>query len=114
MKILVLALALLLPATLMAAEQTVSMTVSGNCGSCRKKIVKAAEKVDGVQEAEWNKKTKVFTATFDDVVTSKKSITMAILAAGYDVEDQKGDDKAYDNLPGCCQYRDDDGGHDDH
>ena len=106
MRILVLVLALLIPATLVAAEQTISMHVDGNCGSCRKKIVKAAERVDGVDEAEWDKKTKVFTATFDDDVTSKKSITMAILAAGYNVEDQKGDDVAYSELPNCCKYRD--------
>jgi mercuric ion binding protein len=110
MKAFILAIAMLIPVMGMAAEQTISFDVAGNCNSCRKKIVKAAEKVDGVEEADWDSKTKKFTATFDDEVASKATIVKAILKAGYDVGDQKADDKAYSRLPDCCQYRD--GGHD--
>lgn len=99
-------LALLIPFTLFAAEQSVSLKVAGNCGSCKKKIVKAAESVNGVEDASWDKKTKIFTAKFDDTKTNKEAIVNAILKAGYDVEDKKGDDEAYKNLPDCCQYRD--------
>ena len=99
-------IAMLLPTVMFAAEQTITMNVKGNCKSCYKKIVRAAERVDGVDEADWNKKTKVFTATFDDEKTSKAEITEAILAAGYDVEDQVATTKAYDKLPKCCKYRD--------
>ena len=109
MKSLVIALALLLPAMGFAAEQTISFKVAGNCKSCYKKIVKAAESVDGVEEADWDKDTHDFTATFDDETTNKDAIVKAILAAGYDVEDKKADDKAYSRLPKCCKYRD--GGH---
>ena len=111
MRRLIILLALLVPVGLMAAEQTVSFKVAGNCGSCKKKIVKAAESVDGLDEAEWDKKTKVFTATFDSEKTNKDAIVKAILASGYDVEDKKGDDKAYEKLPNCCKYRDGGGEH---
>lgn len=106
MKRLLVLLMILLPVLGLAAEQTISMHVAGNCGSCKKKIVRAAEKVDGVMEADWDKDTKVFTVTFNDEVASKKTIVDAVLAAGYDVEDQKGNDAAYAKLPSCCQYRD--------
>ncbi|HLP28635.1 MAG TPA: heavy-metal-associated domain-containing protein [Candidatus Didemnitutus sp.] len=98
--------ALLVPGMLFAAEQAITLKVSGNCGSCKKRIVKAAESVAGVEDANWDKKTKVFTATYDDAKTTPDAIKKAILASGYDVEEAKGDDAAYKTLPDCCKYRD--------
>ncbi|NQW30450.1 MAG: cation transporter [Ignavibacteria bacterium] len=112
MKIILILAALLMPLTMIAAEQTLTMKVSGNCGSCKKRIVKAAEQVEGVSSADWDKKTKKFTVVFDDEKTNKKSISTAVLSAGYDVEDLKADNKAYSKLPDCCKYRDED--HEDH
>jgi copper chaperone CopZ len=106
MRILLVLLALLVPPITFAAEQTLTLKVSGNCGSCKKRIVKAAESIDGVADASWDKKTKVFTATYDDAKTTPDAIKKAILAAGYDVENAKGDDEAYSKLPDCCRYRD--------
>lgn len=108
MKIFLIIAALLMPLTMIAAEQTLTMNVKGNCGSCKKRIVKAAESIDGVSNADWDKKTKKFTATFDDAVTDKKAISAAILSAGYDVEEMKADNKAYTKLPDCCKYRPED------
>lgn len=101
---------LMLPAALFAAEQKLTLKVAGNCGSCKKRIVKAAESIDGVKDAAWDKKTKVFTAVYDDAKTKPEDVKKAIAAAGYDAEDVKGDDDAYSKLPDCCRYRD--GGHD--
>jgi len=98
--------ALLVPLVLFAAEQTITMHVSGNCGTCKKNITKAALSVPGVEEAKWDKKTKVFEATFDDTKASKELITKAILKAGYDVEDKKAESADYDTLADCCKYRD--------
>ncbi|HCN06257.1 MAG TPA: ATPase [Bacteroidetes bacterium] len=99
-------LLLLAPAIMFASERTVTMKVSGNCGSCKKRIVKAAEAVDGVKDAAWDKKTKVFTAVFDDGKTDSASIAAAIVKVGHDVEASKAPDAAYTKLPDCCQYRD--------
>ncbi|MEN9281119.1 MAG: hypothetical protein RL594_54 [Bacteroidota bacterium] len=101
---------LLLPLTLLAAEQKVTLKVAGNCGSCKKRIVKAAESIDGVSDAAWDKKTKTFTAVYDDAKATPEAIKKAIAAAGYDAEDVKGNDEAYSKLPDCCRYRD--GSHD--
>ena len=97
---------MLIPMMVLAADQKVTLKVSGNCGSCKKRIVKAAHAVDGVSEASWDKTKKVFTATIDDSKTNVETVKKAILDAGYDVEDAKGNDEAYSKLPDCCRYRD--------
>lgn len=97
---------LIVPALLWAADQTITMKVSGNCGSCKKRIVKAANSVDGVSDASWDKTTKIFTATFDDTKATADSIRKQILKAGYDVEGDTADQAAYQNLPDCCKYKD--------
>lgn len=97
---------LVVPVVLWAAEQTVVVDVSGNCNSCKKKIEKAANSVEGVDDAKWDKKTHKLTLTFDDAVTSKDNIVKAVLKAGYDADGKTAPDEAYENLPDCCQYRD--------
>lgn len=97
----------LVPALMMtAAEKTIVLNVAGNCGSCKKRIEKAAESVTGVEEATWNKRTKVLTVEFDDTKASVQSITKAILKVGHDVDNKKAEDDAYGTLPECCAYRD--------
>jgi copper chaperone CopZ len=83
--------------------KTDSFKVWGNCGMCKKTIEKAA-KGDGVEKAEWNRETKIFTLVYSPAVTSNEKIQKAIAAAGYDTEKFTGDDKAYEKLPGCCHY----------
>lgn len=97
---------IVVPCIAFAAEQKVTLKVSGNCGSCKKRIVKAASTIDGVSDASWDKSKKVFTATIDDAKTNVETVKKAILEAGYDVEDAKGNDEAYSKLPDCCKYRD--------
>lgn len=83
--------------------KTDTFKVWGNCGMCKRTIEKAA-KAEGVEKAEWNKETKVFILVYNPAVTSNEKIQKAIAAAGYDTEKFTGDDKAYEKLPGCCQY----------
>jgi mercuric ion binding protein len=83
--------------------KTDTFKVWGNCGMCKKTIEKAAN-VNGVQKAEWNRETKVFTLLYNPAVTTNDKIQKAIAAAGYDTEKFTGDDKAYEKLPGCCHY----------
>ncbi|MBC8124962.1 MAG: heavy-metal-associated domain-containing protein [Candidatus Kapabacteria bacterium] len=107
MRILTLALSLILiPVMLFAAEQKITLKVSGNCGSCKKRIVKAAETLPSVEDAAWDKKTKIFTAEYDDTKTTPEAIKQAILKVGYDVEGVTADQEAYSKLPDCCKYKD--------
>lgn len=87
-----------------AQTKTETLKVSGNCDMCKARIEKAA-KIDGVTKAEWSEKTKTLTATFDPAKTSIDAIGKKIAEAGHDNDKAKATDKAYDKLPGCCQYR---------
>lgn len=84
--------------------KTESIKVSGNCDMCKARIEKAA-KIDGVSKAEWNKKEKTLTATFDSAKTNIDTIGKKIAAVGHDNDKAKATDVVYDKLPGCCQYR---------
>lgn len=78
--------------------------VKGNCETCEKSIEEAALKVDGVANANWNKKTKTIVVSFDTSKTDVQKISKAIAKAGYDTEMHKASDEAYNSLPGCCRY----------
>jgi mercuric ion binding protein len=85
------------------AQVTATFKVAGNCDQCKARIEKAA-KLNGVTQAEWNKKTKVLSLVFDKSKTTSDAILKSVAAAGHDTELFKADDKAYAALPGCCQY----------
>ena len=79
--------------------KTDTFKVLGNCGMCKKTIEKAA-KTEGVEKAEWNRETKVFTLVYNPAVVSNEKVQKSIAAAGYDTEKFTGDDKSYEKLPG--------------
>lgn len=81
-----------------------SFGVRGNCGMCKKTIEKAANGVEGVSSATWDKDKKKIDVTFDGKKTDAMAIQKAIAASGYDTEDVAGDLTAYKGLPGCCKY----------
>ncbi|HZW63757.1 MAG TPA: heavy-metal-associated domain-containing protein [Flavobacteriaceae bacterium] len=78
--------------------------VRGNCGMCKKTIEKAANSVDGVTRASWDKDKKKIDISFETSKTSEMAIHKAIAASGYDTDKIPGNEDAYKNLPNCCQY----------
>ncbi|MGE5395337.1 MAG: heavy-metal-associated domain-containing protein [Candidatus Saccharibacteria bacterium] len=84
--------------------KTETLKVSGKCNMCKATIEKAA-KVDGVTKAVWDVNSKNLSLTFDPAKTTVDQVGKKIAAAGYDNDKAKADDKAYNALPGCCQYR---------
>ena len=78
--------------------------VRGNCGMCKSTIEKAVNGVDGVASAEWDKLRKQVNVSFDGSKTNVDAIHNAIAASGYDTDKVAGNEEAYGNLPGCCQY----------
>ncbi len=81
-----------------------SFGVRGNCGMCKKTIETAANGVEGVEKAVWDKAKKKMNVSFDDTKTNEDAIQNAVAASGYDTEKVVGSEDAYKNLPGCCQY----------
>jgi mercuric ion binding protein len=80
-----------------------SFKVWGNCETCKQNIEEAA-RFKGVTFCSWDTATKVCTVTYDSRETNVDAIEKAISAAGYDNPGYKADDKAYAELPTCCQY----------
>jgi hypothetical protein len=69
-----------------------------------KQVIEEAAKNSGASLANWDKNTKMLAVEFNGKQTDSKKIQMAVAASGYDTQDYKANDKAYSNLPGCCQY----------
>ncbi|MEZ4779859.1 MULTISPECIES: heavy-metal-associated domain-containing protein [Flavobacteriaceae] len=86
------------------AMTDLSFGVRGNCGMCKTTIEKAANSVEGVASANWDVDKKKIDVSFDDTKTDAMAIHNAIAASGYDTEKVAGNEEAYKNLPGCCQY----------
>ncbi len=86
------------------AINNTSFGVRGNCGMCKSTIEKAANSVDGVSKAVWNRDQKKIDVSFDASKTTEEAIHNAIAASGYDTSLAKGSETAYANLPGCCKY----------
>ena len=84
-------------------KKSETFKVWGNCGMCEQKIEKAALKA-GATTAEWNSETLMLTVAYNSNTSSNTKIQKAIAEEGYDTQDQKGSDKAYDKLHGCCKY----------
>ena len=89
-----------------AQSKDTTMIVNGVCGMCKMTIETAAEDLDGVEKVSWDVETKVLKLRYDVSVTSLEDVNKAINKAGYDTEYSTADEKAYQNLHGCCKYRD--------
>lgn len=84
--------------------KTEEFKVYGNCGMCESRIEKAAKGVEGVTDADWDKKTKMIEVTYNPEVVELTDIKKAIVKVGHDTEEFKTEDSVYDDLPGCCKY----------
>jgi mercuric ion binding protein len=82
---------------------TSTFNVWGNCEMC-KETIEGSLKVDGITKADWDTETKMIAVSYDDKKISLDQIQKNIALVGYDNEKYKGDGKAYNELPDCCQY----------
>ena len=86
------------------AVKDTSITVYGNCSSCKKAIEKAVKSVDGVKTASWDKKKKILSIQYDLSETSLNTIEKAIIDIGYDTENMRAEESVYNELHECCKY----------
>jgi outer membrane receptor for ferrienterochelin and colicins len=89
------------------SAQTVTTTfkVDGVCGMCEERIEKAAN-LRGVKSAEWDLDSHVMTVKYDSSKINIIKVHKAIAGVGHDTELVTAEDEVYDNLHGCCKYRD--------
>ena len=79
-----------------------SFKVAGECGTCKKKIEKAAKEA-GATYAAWDMHTKILKLSYN-AGTDVTAIQQRIADAGYDTPKFKATDAAYNSLDKCCQY----------
>lgn len=101
--LLVTALAVSAQVAFSQTTKTDTVKVSGNCGTCKKHIEKAALSA-GALKAIWNIDSKILTVSYDPAKTTNDVIQKKIASVGYDTEKFKGNDDAYNKLDPCCQY----------
>src|SRR5262245_13122982 len=82
--------------------RTESIKVAGECGTCKKKIEKAAREA-GATYAAWDMHTKMLKLSYN-AGTDVGVIEQRIADAGYDTPKFKATDAAYNSLDKCCQY----------
>lgn len=86
-----------------AGIATSTFKVWGNCEMCKETVEKSLT-LNGIEKSDWNIESKVMTVVYDTSKINLDKIEKAIASVGYDNEEYKGDDKAYSELPECCQY----------
>ena len=86
-----------------AQSKTEKIKVSGECGMCKKKIEKAAKEA-GATYAEWSTDSKVLTVKYTSNNTNSAKIEKAVAGVGYDTQNVKATEEAYNNLHECCKY----------
>jgi len=84
-------------------DTTITMLVPGVCGMCKERIESTAMDVAGVKKAEWNIQTDTLVLVGSSKMTKEK-VGAALAKAGYRSDVCASDEKAYNKLPGCCQY----------
>ena len=102
-----LGLMMLLFLTNQSVSQSVSTTffVDGVCGMCEERIEKAVS-VKGVSSAEWDVDSRILSITYDSSSVKLIELHQRIAKVGHDTELVKATQEDYDNVHGCCKYRD--------
>lgn len=84
--------------------KTQIVKVYGNCEMC-KEIIESAINKNDVAFGNWDTKTKLLTVKYDAAQTDINQLLKKIAQAGYDNAVYTAPEKAYKNLPQCCQYK---------
>lgn len=82
---------------------TVDVPVNGDCDMCKVTIERVGSE-KGEALVVWDTDKKMANIQYDTTKTSLDEILKRIAAAGYDSEQFKATEEAYESLPGCCQY----------
>ncbi len=106
MKTLLLFVAILFLAGCQGKQQVETATIKASsmvCGKCAKTIEKAVSAVNGVKSVDVDVKTKIVQVRYVGSETNVGAIENAITGAGYDANDKKRDQAAYEKLDSCCK-----------
>lgn len=78
---------------------------AGVCGMCKNRIETALD-VPGVKFAIWEKDSQLVRVVYRQDKVSLESLMEKVAKVGHQTKTIQKDDKAYADLPRCCQYED--------
>lgn len=84
--------------------ETSEFKVEGVCKMCKARIENAAL-IKGVKLAKWDQDTRTIKVIYKPSKVDLDAISQSIADAGHDTEKIKAGEKAYQDMPGCCDYR---------
>jgi len=84
-------------------KDTLVIKTSAQCELCKERIEKNLVYEPGIISANLDLETKDVSVVFKSHKINKEKIKEVISNAGYDADDLKADEKAYNKLPLCCQ-----------
>ena len=83
---------------------TVSIAIpTAQCSMCENKIVKALKNTEGVQSATVDLEAKTVSVVFTEASLTLNDLETAISKTGYDANEMKADQGAYEGLAACCK-----------
>lgn len=80
--------------------------VDGVCGMCKDRIEEAVYELPGIKIADWDEYTKELIVRYNKTKVTNDEIQQHVASIGHDTEKYKASDEVYDQLHGCCKYRD--------
>lgn len=83
--------------------ETVVIQTSAECGECKERIEGALNYTKGVKFAELDVDSRKLTVKFKNDVISLDEIKKQISLLGYQADEVKADQAAFDKLPACCK-----------
>ena len=83
------------------------LEVDGLCGMCKERIENAAY-LTGVKQVNWDKATHELDVVFRNDKVSEEKIIASINNAGHDVKGSLASAEQYEQIHGCCRFRDSD------
>lgn len=107
MKKLIIALLSILTINAWAQKETVKILTSAPCVDmlcCKEKIEEEMQFTRGVTAVELEIETGILTVSFKKKKTDIDKLRQVISSIGYNADDVKGNKKAHDKLPSCCQH----------
>jgi len=83
----------------------INFKVDGICEMCKERIENALD-VKGIKFSEWNVDTHNCTVVYKPAIISVTEIHQLIANVGHDTDSIKATEEVYNNIHGCCKYRD--------
>ena len=104
---LIAAVLITLSATAQSKITKIVLEVDGLCGMCKERIENAAY-LTGVKQVNWDKATHELDVVFRNDKVSEEEIIASINNAGHDVKGSLASAEQYEQIHGCCRFRDSD------